>query len=44
MIVVVLYFSCHFDVVVQEGEPCIPMLPSCLEVLNSLLLVLLGIP
>ena len=25
---VVLYFSCHFEVVVQRCDPCLPMLPS----------------
>ena len=29
---VVLYFSCNFDVVVQGGELCLTMLPSCPEV------------
>ena len=34
---VVLYFSCNFDVVVRRGEPCLPMLPSWLEVRTALL-------
>ena len=29
---VVLYFSCTFDVVVGGGQPWLPMLPSSLEV------------
>ena len=24
---VVVYFSCNFDVVLQRGEPCLPMPP-----------------
>ena len=30
--VFVLYFICNFDVVLQGGEPCLPMLPSRPEV------------
>ena len=32
----VVFFSCNFvDVVVQRGEPCLPMPPYCLEVLKK---------
>ena len=30
---VVLYFSCDFDVVVQRGEPSLSMPPSCVSVI-----------
>ena len=30
-VIAVLYFSCNFDVVVQRGEPCLPMPPSWLD-------------
>ena len=31
-VMIVLYFSCNFDKVVQRGEPCLPTLPSWPEV------------
>ena len=37
-VMVVLYFSCNFNVVLWEGEMCLPMLPSWLKVLSLIIL------
>ena len=38
---VVLYFSCNFDVAVQGEEPCLPMQPSCSKVIISLNIIII---